>query len=301
MDGGSQPWMTPLCSPFWDGSHFSEKNIQKIKIYSGNIKTSKGEAEGPSWLHSGVKVPKKRWSRAMQGSAPLSTPSSPCPHRRWTLRTVFVCYVSSLRHVICIVFGPYKSLLGLTCRGQILILWLGLYIVLSGKFKPGQWAPPPYIIAPVVFESPPLCSNHPRHIQIVAVVLSPVLPLLVSPLLLVLPLLISSVLLVVSSLRILVITCPPPACLTPPPPPARFTPPPSTAGLASPRCHLNPPLSRPCSSSLSRPPPHCRLFPLLSPLPLPPPHRFLPSSSSSRPSSLFLQDLISSWWQNQRR
>jgi len=29
VDGGEQLWMMSLCLPVWEGSHFSEKNIQK--------------------------------------------------------------------------------------------------------------------------------------------------------------------------------------------------------------------------------------------------------------------------------
>jgi len=56
-----------------------------------------------------------------------------------------------------------------------------------------------------VFKWPPSCSNGPRHVRVMTVVLSHVLPLLVSPLL-ILPLLVSPILLVVSPLSVLVIS-----------------------------------------------------------------------------------------------
>jgi hypothetical protein len=60
VDGGGQLWMTLLHLPFWEGSHFSyTKSFKKLNFIQVILKTSKGEAEGLPWLHSGVTVQKK--------------------------------------------------------------------------------------------------------------------------------------------------------------------------------------------------------------------------------------------------
>jgi hypothetical protein len=98
--------------PFWEGSHCSDRNIQFIQVI---LKTSKGEAEGLPWLHSKVKVLKKKKRKRGAESLQYCPPPHPCPTRRsWTLHIVIGSYVSSLCPILRlsafrIVVGPYAS------------------------------------------------------------------------------------------------------------------------------------------------------------------------------------------------
>ena len=168
-------------------------------------------------------------------------------------------------------------------------------------------------IPPVVFESSPLCSNHPHRVRMASVVFEWPLPCsshdrcaLACPTAARLtPPHPPAARLAHPPCRLTPqcpchLACPPPACLTPPPPPARFTPPHPTAGLISPRCVLLLHFDLAPRHCLN-PPLHRRLFLFLSRFPLPPRHHFLFSSSSSRPSSSFVWGIVSSWCENQRR
>jgi len=156
VDGGRRLWMTLLCLPFLEGSHFSDRNIKKSLIY---IKISEGRAEGLPWLHSGMKgLQKGRKYRAESCRTLLHCP----PLYSYDLRVVVGPYTSlsspTCRHcVLCIIFGPYALSLGHTrCRWALCVVvgssyrgW-GLQIVLLANFKQGQRCPSP---------SPPTCRG----------------------------------------------------------------------------------------------------------------------------------------------
>ena len=55
VDGGTQLWMTHICLPFWERSHFTDKNIQVIYI-----KNSQGRAEFLPWSFWGPNTREKK-------------------------------------------------------------------------------------------------------------------------------------------------------------------------------------------------------------------------------------------------
>ena len=133
VDGDGQLWMTLLCLPFLEGSHFSDRNIKKSILY---IKNSQERAEGLPGLHSRVKVLQKG---RKYGAESCRTLLHCPPFYPYDLHVVVRPYTSSssptCHHcVLCIVFAPYALSSGLMHRRYC--SW-GLQILLSGNFKRG--------------------------------------------------------------------------------------------------------------------------------------------------------------------
>jgi hypothetical protein len=129
------------------------KIIQKLKFYSNNIKDFQGRGRGSPLASFWDESTKNKEEK--HGAEPCRTLLQYPPPHPCVLPVVVGRYAPSSRApcrrcVIHVVVGPYASLLGLTCGCWALCVVVGspyrgwgLHVVLSGNFKPGQWAASP--------------------------------------------------------------------------------------------------------------------------------------------------------------